>query len=138
MIAVKLEKELNKHVQELVEDIVLGTYYKDVWAMKNDFEPSSSSWDDFERNSQTICGVINGVTHLMKNCLRKFNKHQLAEVKERHDLLVEQQKFWLSQNNYNRFSYDLIGFSDWLLNYIAFVEESSWHCSSHALSLGHD
>jgi hypothetical protein len=30
MIAVKLEKELNKHVQELVEDIVLGTYYKDV------------------------------------------------------------------------------------------------------------
>ena len=29
MIAVKLEKELNKHVQKLVEDIVLGTYHKD-------------------------------------------------------------------------------------------------------------
>ena len=93
--------------------------------MKNNFKPFSSSWDDFEHNSQTICGVINGVTHLMENCLHNFNKHQLGEVKERHDLLVEQQKFWLSQNNYNRFSYDLIGFSDWLLNYIALVEESS-------------
>jgi hypothetical protein len=30
MIAVKLEKELNKHIQELVEDIVLGTCHKDV------------------------------------------------------------------------------------------------------------
>lgn len=43
---------------------------------------------------------------------------KLEEISERHGMLLQQQMFWVSQNNTKRFLYDLQEFSDWLFKFL--------------------
>ena len=74
---------------------------------------------DLEKINQ----VNDAITHLMKNCLNDFSKTEMREVEIRHRILNKQYKFWLSQKNYDRFTYDMTDFGNWLCDYIAIVSE---------------
>jgi len=43
---------------------------------------------------------------------------RLEEISERHGFLLEQQTFWASRNNRERYLYDLREFSNWLHKFI--------------------
>lgn len=43
---------------------------------------------------------------------------KLEEISERHGMLLQQQMFWVANNNTKRFLYDLQEFSDWLFKFL--------------------
>lgn len=63
---------------------------------------------------------------LIDNCLQNFSVEQLEKVKERHSMLIEQQMFWIQQDNIERFYYDLKEYGIWLCDFIADVERATW------------
>lgn len=48
----------------------------------------------------------------------KLSLAQLEEINKRHELLIDQEKFWSKQDNPKRFLYDLQGFGHWLYEYL--------------------
>ncbi len=51
-----------------------------------------------------------------------FCIEQLEIVKARHNILLQQQMFWVAQDNLQRFHYDLKEYGIWLCDYIADIE----------------
>ena len=43
---------------------------------------------------------------------------ELEEINKRHELLIDQEKFWSKQDNPKRFLYDLQEFGHWLYEYL--------------------
>tara|TARA_Y100000114_G_scaffold25670_1_gene21336 strand:+ start:3163 stop:3426 length:264 start_codon:yes stop_codon:yes gene_type:complete len=48
----------------------------------------------------------------------KPSLEQLEVINKRHELLIDQEKFWNHQNNPQRFLYDLQEFGHWLYEYL--------------------
>lgn len=48
----------------------------------------------------------------------KPSLEQLEVINKRHELLIDQEKFWNSQDNPKRFLYDLQEFGHWLYEYL--------------------
>lgn len=69
-----------------------------------------------------ISESLKRVSHLIDNCLINFSIEQLEIVKARHNILLQQQMFWVAQDNLQRFHYDLKEYGMWLCDYIADVE----------------
>jgi hypothetical protein len=76
-------------------------------------------------DTEEIKQVTKAISLLINDCLGNFNEEQLLEVKSRHRLLIEQQVFWITQNNYNRFFRDLKEYANWLCDFVAEVENNS-------------
>jgi len=73
-------------------------------------------------NSEEIVRATNAISLLINDCLGNLNKEQLLEIKESHRILMEQQIFWIFQEDYNRFLYELRDYGNWLCDYIADAE----------------
>ena len=76
-------------------------------------------------HKQGIADAQKAIAHLIDNCLANFSVEQLEVVKGRHKTLLEQQMFWVAQDNIQRFHYDLKEYGMWLCNYIADVEREN-------------
>lgn len=76
-------------------------------------------------HKQGILDAQKAIAHLINNCLSNFSEEQLIEVKNRHEMLIKQQMFWVMQDNTKRFYYDLKEYGNWLCDYIADVERKS-------------
>lgn len=47
----------------------------------------------------------------------------LENIQSRHETLIEQSIFWLSQDNKERYIYDLKDFANWLFNFLGWEEK---------------
>lgn len=66
---------------------------------------------------------INEATELLLDVgLKNFTDSQLKEVSDRISLLQKQKLFWLEQDNYERYFYDLSKFAEWLLERVVLIE----------------
>jgi hypothetical protein len=61
---------------------------------------------------------------MYETCTEDLPVSKLEEISERHGMLLQQQMFWVANNNTKRFLYDLQEFSDWLFN---FLELDNFH-----------
>ena len=77
-------------------------------------------------HNKEIVKAQKAISHLIDNCLQNFSVEQLEVVKARHNMLIQQQMFWVTQDNLQRFYYDLKDYGNWLCDYIADVERSNW------------
>ena len=48
----------------------------------------------------------------------KLSIDQLEEINKRHELLIDQEKFWGKQHNPKRYLYDLQDFGHWLYKFL--------------------
>tara|TARA_Y100001938_G_C7868853_1_gene319275 strand:- start:74 stop:352 length:279 start_codon:yes stop_codon:yes gene_type:complete len=88
---------------------------------------NDSNWDELfpvNFNTEEASSYLFKIEHLIDNCLGDFSVQELEDVRSRHDLLIEQKSFWVDQNNYFRYIYDLNDHFHWLVEYIVFVSES--------------
>tara|TARA_B100000902_G_scaffold141009_1_gene138913 strand:+ start:3134 stop:3400 length:267 start_codon:yes stop_codon:yes gene_type:complete len=76
-------------------------------------------------HKQGIADAQKAIAHLINNCLANFSVEQLEVVKARHNILMQQQMFWVMQDNMERFYYDLKEYGVWLCDYIADIERSN-------------
>lgn len=77
-------------------------------------------------DTEEVVRATKAISLLINDCLGGLNKEQLLEVKESHRMLMEQQVFWIFQENYNRFLYELRAYGNWLCDYIADAERKLW------------
>ena len=64
--------------------------------------------------------------HLMDNSLNNMGVHEMEEISERMRSLLDQGAFWIDQENFNRFAYDLQDFINWLTEFIADKDREFW------------
>ena len=69
-------------------------------------------------NSAEIQKTTEEISFLINNRLDKLSEYQLLKVKDSHRTLMEQQIFWIFQEDYDRFLYELKSYRDWLCDYI--------------------
>ena len=55
---------------------------------------------------------------MYETCTEDLPVSKLEEISERHGMLLQQQMFWVANNNTKRFLYDLQEFSDWLFKFL--------------------
>ena len=67
--------------------------------------------------------TIQAIDLMYENIGDELSVEQLEKVQFRHQLLIDQAQFWLSQDNQDRFLYDLKDFGNWLLNYLGWEED---------------
>ncbi len=77
-------------------------------------------------DTEEVVRATKAISLLINDCLGDLNKEQLLEVKESHRMLMEQQVFWIFQEDYNRFLYELRAYGNWLCDYIADAERKLW------------
>lgn len=75
---------------------------------------------EYEKRIQKTIQVIN---LMYENIGDELSVEQLEKVQFRHQLLINQAQFWLTQDNQDRFLYDLKDFGNWLLNYLGWEED---------------
>lgn len=80
--------------------------------------------DEEDFTCQEIEKATHAISHLIENSLGNLNIEQMEEVKSRHELLLSQQIFWISQSNPNRFMKDLVEYANWLCDFIACAEDN--------------
>ena len=81
--------------------------------------------NNFENNNDVI-ELTKAISLLLDDGLSKMSVNQLEDIRDKHKLLLEQQMFWISQDNFFRFHKDLKEYANWLLDYIAEAEMDSW------------
>lgn len=67
--------------------------------------------------------TIQAIDLMYENIGDELSVEQLEQVQFRHQLLIDQAQFWLTQDNQDRFFYDLKDFSNWLFNYLGWEED---------------
>jgi hypothetical protein len=77
-----------------------------------------------EEDDEIIARKMEAINLMYETCTEDLPISKLEEISERHGMLLQQQMFWVSQNNTKRFLYDLQEFSDWLFN---FLELDNFH-----------
>ena len=82
--------------------------------------------DEENFDSDEIIKTTNDISYLINHALGNLNSQQMREVKARHEILVQQQIFWLSQKNTGRFGKDLKEYATWLCKHIADAEKNFW------------
>lgn len=64
---------------------------------------------------------LKAIHRMIEECIpdaEEVGSTDLNEIKERHELLIEQVKFWEEQDNQYRILYDLQNFGDWLFSFL--------------------
>ena len=62
--------------------------------------------------------TMQAINLMYENIGDDMSVEQLEEIKNRHETLIEQSAFWLSQDNQERYLYDLKDFATWLFKYL--------------------
>tara|TARA_B100001939_G_C16630000_1_gene483038 strand:+ start:131 stop:388 length:258 start_codon:yes stop_codon:yes gene_type:complete len=77
-------------------------------------------------DDEEINKLVNNVSHLVDNCLKKLEPKDLIIVQKRMKSFLNNALFWMSKDNRERFYYDLKDFANWLCDFIAEKERQSW------------
>jgi hypothetical protein len=77
-----------------------------------------------EEDDEIIARKMEAINLMYETCTEDLPVSKLEEISERHGMLLQQQMFWVANNNTKRFLYDLQEFSDWLFN---FLELDNFH-----------
>jgi hypothetical protein len=77
-----------------------------------------------EEDDEIIARKMEAINLMYETCTEDLPVSKLEEISERHGMLLQQQMFWVANNNKKRFLYDLQEFSDWLFN---FLELDNFH-----------
>ena len=70
--------------------------------------------------------LINDVRIIIDNCLDNLNEDALTEIKNKTADLIEQEMFWLKEENPKRFVYELKKFLTWLVDYVEMKDNEFW------------
>jgi len=71
-----------------------------------------------EDHNEEIDRKLEAINLMYETCTEDLSVSRLEETPERHGMLLQQQMFWVANNNTKRFLYDLREFSDWLYKYL--------------------
>jgi len=71
-----------------------------------------------EDHNEEIDRKLEAINLMYETCTEDLSVSRLEEISERHGMLLQQQMFWVANNNTKRFLYDLREFSDWLYKYL--------------------
>ena len=76
--------------------------------------------------SDEIDDLIGGFRVVVDKCLGNLDEDTLTEIKNRTAVLIEQESFWLKEENTERFTYELRKFLTWLVDYVEMKENEFW------------
>ncbi len=79
---------------------------------------------DQSNYEERVKKTMQAIDLMYENIGDELSVEQLEKVQFRHQLLIDQAQFWLTQDNQGRFLYDLKDFGNWLLNYLGWEDES--------------
>ena len=71
-----------------------------------------------EDKDNRIEKTMQAINLMYENIGDEMSKSQLEEIRDRHQILIEQSAFWLDQDNKERYLYDLKDFATWLFKYL--------------------
>ena len=71
-----------------------------------------------EDHNEEIDRKLEAINLMYETCTEDLSVSRFEEISERHGMLLQQQMFWVANNNTKRFLYDLREFSDWLYKYL--------------------
>jgi hypothetical protein len=71
-----------------------------------------------EEYDEIIARKMEAINLMYETFTEDLPVSKLEEISERHGMLLQQQMFWVTQNNTKRFLYDLQEFSDWLYKFL--------------------
>ena len=71
-----------------------------------------------EDHDEEIDRKLEAINLMYETCTEDLSVSKLEEISERHGMLLQQQMYWVANNNTKRFLYDLREFSDWLYKYL--------------------
>lgn len=72
----------------------------------------------YEDQDNRIEKTMQAINLMYENIGDEMSVTQLEEIRDRHQTLIEQSTFWLSQDNKERYLYDLKDFATWLFKYL--------------------
>lgn len=72
----------------------------------------------YEDEDNRIEKTMQAINLMYENIGDEMSVSQLEEIRDRHQTLIEQSVFWLSQDNKERYLYDLKDFATWLFKYL--------------------
>ena len=72
----------------------------------------------YEDEDNRIEKTMQAINLMYENIGDEMSVSQLEEIRDRHQTLIEQSAFWLSQDNKERYLYDLKDFATWLFKYL--------------------
>ena len=75
----------------------------------------------YEDEDNRIEKTMNAINLMYENIGDDMSVQQLEEIRDRHQTLIEQSAFWLTQDNKDRYLYDLKDFANWLFKFL------QWH-----------
>jgi len=71
-----------------------------------------------EDEDNRIEKTMQAINLMYENIGDELSISQLEEIRDRHQILIEQSAFWLNQENKERYLYDLKDFATWLFKYL--------------------
>jgi hypothetical protein len=71
-----------------------------------------------EEYDEIIARKMEAINLMYETFTEDLPVSKLEEISERHGMLLQQQMFWVANNNTKRFLYDLQEFSDWLFKFL--------------------
>ena len=71
-----------------------------------------------EDEDNRIEKTMQAINLMYENIGDEMSVSQLEEIRDRHQILIEQSAFWLDQDNKERYLYDLKDFATWLFKYL--------------------
>jgi hypothetical protein len=71
-----------------------------------------------EQYDEIISRKMEAINLMYETCTEDLPISKLEEISERHGMLLQQQMFWVANNNTKRFLYDLQEFSTWLYKFL--------------------
>lgn len=71
-----------------------------------------------EEYDEIIARKMEAINLMYETFTEDLPVSKLEKISERHGMLLQQQIFWVAQNNTKRFLYDLQEFSDWLYKFL--------------------
>jgi hypothetical protein len=71
-----------------------------------------------EDYDEEIARKMEAINLMYETCTEDLPVSKLEEISERHGMLLQQQMFWVANNNTKRFLYDLQEFSTWLYKFL--------------------
>ena len=73
-----------------------------------------------------IDSLMAGFSVIVDKCLGNLNEDALTEIKDRTSDLIEQEVFWIKEENPERYVYELKKFLTWLCDYVQMKEDEFW------------
>jgi hypothetical protein len=75
-----------------------------------------------EQYDEIIARKMEAINLMYETFTEDLPVSKLEQISERHGMLLQQQMFWVANNNTKRFLYDLKEFSDWLYKFLGLHE----------------